>query len=271
MNAAPPSIAAPALYPGYRTRYLPAMTRSQIGAIPDRAKAVVVIPTGAVEQHAHHLPVGVDAILGQAWLTAALPHVPADKPIYVGPAVTYGISEEHIGFPGTVSISPKTFHRLLKIIARQIHALGFRTMAVLNTHGGNSPTLVATLRGIQAAMNMNACMLAPTWKPPVSEQEATYGFHAGRVETAWMLAVAPHLVHMERARCEYPAQVDEPGELRPENAPATFSWISADISKSGVMGDATAARVDEGQTWFQSGARSLAERMIALADAVSTQ
>lgn len=256
-------------HPIYRGRYLPAMTRTQIEALPGRASAVVIIPTGSIEQHGPHLPVGVDAILGQAWLAAALPHVPAHVPVYVGPAITYGISEEHLGFPGTVTITPWLFHRLLLGLARQIHALGFRTLAVLNTHGGNSPTLVATLREIQTAVGLHACMIASGWKPPVSEQEATYGFHAGRVETAWMLALAPHLVHMDRATCEYPAKLDDPGELRPENAPATFSWISADVSKSGVMGDATAARADEGAAWFEAGARALAQRIVELAAAVA--
>jgi creatinine amidohydrolase len=251
-------------FPTYRARYLPAMTRSQLDALPGKASSLVIIPTGAVEQHGPHLPVGVDSILGQAWLDAALPLVPAAMPVYVGPAITYGKSNEHVGFPGTIAISARSLHRLLKVIARQLHALGFRTMAVLNTHGGNSAVLVSTLREIQTETGLNAGMLSWTWKPPITPQEATYGFHAGHWETALMLAAAPHLVHLDRAVCEFPAQLDDPGELRPEDAPATFSWISADISKSGVMGDATKATAADGRAWFALATQALADRIVDL-------
>lgn len=256
-------------FPSYRARYLPAMTRSQLEALPGKASALVIIPTGAVEQHGPHLPVGVDSILGQAWLDAALSLVPASVPVYVGPAITYGKSNEHAGFPGTVAISARSLHRLLKLIARQLHALGFRTLAVLNTHGGNSAVLVSTLREIQTELGLNAGMLSWTWKPPIAPLEATYGFHAGHWETALMLAVAPQLVQLDRAVGEFPARLDDPGELRPENAPATFSWISADISKSGVMGDATKATAADGRAWFATAARALADQMVALAEKVA--
>ncbi|MGH8019082.1 MAG: creatininase family protein, partial [Opitutaceae bacterium] len=189
--------------------------------------------------------------------------------VYIAPPITYGISDEHVGFPGTVTISARIFHRLLVNMARQLKAIGFRTVAVLNTHGGNSATLAATLREIQSALDMNTCMIAPTWKPPVLAQEAAFGFHAGQIETAWMLAIAPHLVHQDRARSEFPARLDDPGSLRPENAPATFSWATADVSRSGIMGDATAANVVDGREWFDAGAHSLAGQIIKLAEAVA--
>jgi creatinine amidohydrolase len=263
------SATRPLPFPAYRQRYLPAMTRAQIDALPGKSSAVVIIPTGAIEQHGPHLPVGVDSILGQAWLGAALPLVPARSPVYVGPAITCGKSNEHIGFPGTVAISARSLHRLLKTIARQLHAFGFRTLAVLNTHGGNSAVLVPTLREIQTDLGLNAGMLSWTWKPPVSEQEATYGFHAGQWETSLMLAVAPHLVRMQRAVCEYPARLDDPGELRPEDAPATFSWISADLSRTGVMGDATKANAQDGAAWFTAAAAALASQIVNLAGKVA--
>ena len=42
-----------------------------------------------------------------------------------------------------------------------------------------------------------------------------FGFHAGELETAWMLAVAGQHVDMALARCEFPARLDAPGQLRP--------------------------------------------------------
>jgi creatinine amidohydrolase len=55
-------------FPSYRERYLPAMTPRQIAALPDKAWAPVILTTGAIEQHGPHLPVAVDALMGQAWI-----------------------------------------------------------------------------------------------------------------------------------------------------------------------------------------------------------
>ncbi|HOG92453.1 MAG TPA: creatininase family protein, partial [Opitutaceae bacterium] len=70
---------------------------------------------------------------------------------------------------------------------------------------------------------------------------------------------------MDRAVCEYPARLDDSGKLRPERAPATFAWITEDISQSGVMGDATTATLEKGQFWLRESARRLADRIIAIA------
>ena len=147
---APRHAEAPTVWPPvYRSRYLPALTRAELAALPDKEQALVLIPTGAIEQHGYHLPVGVDSIMGQAWLTHALPLLPADAPVYVAPPITYGKSNEHIGFPGTVFTSALILRRLLLALARQLRALGFRHVALVNTHGGNSAVNTYTLREIQ--------------------------------------------------------------------------------------------------------------------------
>lgn len=260
---APRHAGAPTVWPPvYRPRYLPAMSQAALAAIPDKAGALVLVPTGAIEQHGYHLPVGVDSIMGQAWLTHTLPLLPADTPVYVAPPIYYAKSNEHLGFPGTVFTSARVLRRLLLALARQLHALGFRRLALLNTHGGNSAVNTYTLREIQESLDLQAGSISATNALPLSPLELTYGFHANHWETAAMRAVATPLVHMDRAVCEYPARLDDPGEMRPENAPAIFSWISSDLSTSGVMGDATAATEEQGQAWFAASCASLADNIM---------
>ena len=254
----------PTLWPSYRSRYLPSLTRDELEALPDKDRAFVIIPTGSVEQHGPHLPVGVDAILGQAWLEAALPLLPPTLPIWVAPPLTYGKSNEHVGFPGTLSVSGRSLRRLLMALASQLKALGFRQLGILNTHGGNSAVLVYTLREIQTQLGLRAGMIGQPYRPELSPQEAQYGFHAGEWETGLMMAAAGDLVRPECAVCEWPVREDDSGELRPENAPAIFSWITSDISRSGVMGDATAATPEKGRLWLTEGARALAARIADL-------
>jgi creatinine amidohydrolase len=252
-------------FPGYRDRYLPGMTPRQIAALPDKAWAPVIITTGAIEQHGPHLPVAVDALMGQVWLTRALPLLPPGASCYVAPPITIGKSNEHTGFPGTLFISKDTLRAQLLAIARQVHAWGFRQIAVLNTHGGNTAVTGYTLREIRAQFGLHCSQLAPMFEMGLSAQEKAYGFHANTAETAWLLAAAPQYVNMADAVCEYAGKVDDPGELRPERAPATMAWVTADLSKSGIMGDAPAATPELGAAWLKQGAESYAAAIADLA------
>ena len=77
-------------FPRYRSRYLPALTASQIAALPDKAWAPVVIATGAIEQHGPHLPVAVDSFLGQVGVTRAAERLGPEVSFYVAPPITIG-------------------------------------------------------------------------------------------------------------------------------------------------------------------------------------
>jgi creatinine amidohydrolase len=226
------------------------MTARQIAALPDKDRALVLVATGAIEQHGPHLPVAVDSLLAQVWLERGLPLLPHDVSCYVAPPITIGKSNEHTGFPGTLFISKDTLRAQFFTIARQIHAWGFRNLAVLNTHGGNSAVTAYTLREIQAALGLRCGVLAAKVDLGLPLQETTFGYHANTAETGWLLALAPHYVDMSAAVCEYSGALSDPGELRPERAPATMAWVSSDLSRSGIMGDATAATSELGETWL---------------------
>jgi creatinine amidohydrolase len=245
-------------FPSYRQRYLPAMTLRRIAALPDKAWAPVILATGAIEQHGPHLPVAVDALMGQVWLSLALARLRAGVSCYVAPPITIGKSNEHTGFPGTLMISRDTLRSQILAVARQVHAWGFRSLAVINTHGGNVPVLVPTLREIRSLYGMRAAILQSKPIPEISAQEATFGIHAGEVETSWIMAAAPQHTDPSKAVCEYPAHIGDPGEVRPVAAPALVAWVSRDVSKSGIMGDATAATAAKGEQWLERGAEAYA-------------
>jgi len=247
--------------PPYRARYLAAMTPAQIAALPDKAWAPVIVNTGAIEQHGRHLPVAVDSLLGQAWITLLLEHLSPGASCYVAPAITVGKSNEHTGFPGTLMISKGTLRQLLLTLARQVHAWGFKSLLILNTHGGNIAVVQYTLREIKATLGLRAETVGSKVELDMSLQEKRFGYHANESETALLLALAPHTVKMELAVCEYSGRVDDPGELRPEQGIATRSWVSQDLSKSGVMGDATLGTAEKGQRWFEASTLGLAKEI----------
>jgi creatinine amidohydrolase len=252
------------IFPPYRDRYLPAMTHRRIAALPDKAWAPVILATGAIEQHGPHLPVAVDALMGQVWLSLALARLPAGASCYVSPPITIGKSNEHTGFPGTLMISRDTLRSQILAVARQIHAWGFRSLAVINTHGGNVPVLVPTLREIRSLYGMRAGLLQSRPVPDLTLQEATFGIHAGEVETSWVMEAAGQFTDPSKAVCEYPARVGDPGEVRPVAAPALEAWASKDVSRSGVMGDAAAATALKGRGWLELGAAGYADAIAEL-------
>jgi creatinine amidohydrolase len=245
-------------FPSCRDRYLPAMTLRRIRALPDKPWAPVILATGAIEQHGPHLPLAVDALMGQVWLSLALARLPAGASCYVAPPITIGKSNEHTGFPGTLMISRETLRSQILAVARQSAAWGFRALAVINTHGGNVPVLVPTLREIRALYGLRAGILQASPVSDIPAQEAAFGIHAGEVETSWVLAAAARFTDPSRAVCEFPARIGDPGEVRPAASPAIVAWASRDVSKSGVMGDATAATAEKGERWLDQGASSLA-------------
>lgn len=249
----------------FGARTLSAMNIDALKSAAVRPGSIAIIPTAAIEQHGPHLPVGVDAIIGQGLLARALDLLPAACPVSVAPPLLVGKSTEHSDFPGTLSLSAATFSALVRAQVEQLQRLGFQRIAIWNTHGGNSAVLVPLIRELQSAPGLHIGMLQHGFKPHQSPQEAAYGFHAGEWETALMLALAPALVRRARAICHYPAQLDDAGELRPTGSALTFGWSTRDIAPNGVIGDATLATTDQGESWVASTAQALAERIAALA------
>ena len=70
----------------------------------DMGEIVAILPVGAVEQHGPHLPVRVDAAINAGILARAVALMPPDLPALVMPALPVGKSNEHLAFPGTLSL-----------------------------------------------------------------------------------------------------------------------------------------------------------------------
>ena len=85
----------------------------QVDALP-RDSTLLVLPTAAIEQHGHHLPLATDTLINNLLLGHAFEKLPADLPVYALPPVHYGKSNEHIGFAGTLSVSAATFMAVLR-------------------------------------------------------------------------------------------------------------------------------------------------------------
>jgi creatinine amidohydrolase len=88
----------------------------------------------------------------------------------------------------------------------------------------------------------------------LTPQEQAYGIHAGDAETSIMLSLLPEQVHMDKAVKEYPQGLPEDSLLDMEGK-LPFAWLTKELSKSGVMGDATVATKEKGDRILESLAR----------------
>ncbi|NBB80699.1 MAG: creatininase family protein [Verrucomicrobia bacterium] len=248
-------------WPSYRNRYLPAFCQAGIEAIPNKASALVIVPTGAIEQHGPQLPVGVDALLGQIYLDLALPRLAAEDPVYVAPPIQAAKSNEHDGFPGTLILHRDSLRQLILAAGRQIAEWGFRRVAVLNTHGGNISVVKSTLRELGLEQGLKVEVLSFPYEADLPEREKLYGIHANEMESSLMYATTPDMVDIAAATCCWIGSLDDPKILKPEFAPATYAWKTLDVSSSGVAGDATVATAEKGRLWADRAGEALAQRL----------
>lgn len=242
------------------------LTWKQVEAIP-KEDALLVLPTAAIEQHGHHLPLATDTLINNLLLGKALEKLPPEAPIYALPPVCYGKSNEHLGFAGTLSVSSSTFLAVGRDLGSSVAASGFNKLVLYNTHGGNSSLVDVLARDLRAEFGLQTfCLFGSAGADfsGLSAQEKTYGFHAGEVETSLLLSATPELVHLDEYTANYIAQLDAPALLLPENAPATFAWLTRDIAASGVLGDPRPASAEKGRLWIEEAAHKIAAALTAM-------
>ncbi|MBL8837383.1 MAG: creatininase family protein [Alphaproteobacteria bacterium] len=233
-------------------------------ADPEIARWIAVLPVAAVEQHGPHLPLSVDATINEGILARALDLVDSAVPVTVLPAQVVGKSNEHLGFPGTLSISAETAIRLWTEIAECVARTGVRKLVLLNSHGGQPQIvdIVATdLRvrlGLLAVAANSYALADPADLFPA--EELRHGIHAGAIETSMIMALRPDDVRRERLdnfRSLRETMARDFTVLRPGGR-VGFAWATQDLNADGACGDARMADADKGRTLLERSARALA-------------
>lgn len=160
--------------------------------------AVVILPVGSIEQHGPHLPTMTDTRLGHEVALRAARKVAGRRPIVVTPVLWSGLSEHHMPFGGTLTISPETFRGLLDDLITALTRQGFRDILISNSHGGN----IIALQQICDALSVTspATLVLTTYPMEAGAQikellEDQNGVqHACEAETAMMMACEGELV-----------------------------------------------------------------------------
>jgi creatinine amidohydrolase len=238
-------------------RYFPYLTWKEIEQMPNKENVVIIQPIGAIEQHGLHLPLAVDSAISLGVLGKALEQLEPTIPAYALPCLYYGKSNEHWGFPGTITLSATTLLAVIKEMAISIYRSGFRKLVLMNSHGGQPQIMEIAARDIHQEHPDFAVFPLFTWRVPhivgdlLTKQEQEYGIHAGDAETSLMLSLLPKQVQMSLAIKEYPQDLPVDSLLDMEGK-LPFAWLTKELSQSGVMGDATVATKEKGDRILQS-------------------
>ena len=109
---------------------------------------VVLIPTGAVEQHGPHLPLATDTLLA----TAAAEDIEAQLPdvTLLTPTLWLGASLHHMPFAGTLSHSFAGYDEALKRVILSLAEHRFIKFMTINGHGGNCDSNSVAMRDLKS-------------------------------------------------------------------------------------------------------------------------
>lgn len=160
----------------------------------------VILPLGATEQHGRHLGLGTDFIEAEAIARGA-----GERTLVaVAPVLAYGMSYPQLAFPGTFSLRPTTLIAVLEDLFRSLFRHGFRRVLVVNGHGGNTAALASALHMVSNDLVGLEAKTFEWWTDAEAYRVVTetlgpqIGSHASPGETAFMLAVRPGAVKMNR-------------------------------------------------------------------------
>jgi creatinine amidohydrolase len=177
------------------------LTTEDFRSVP--TDTVAIQPTAAIEQHGPHLPVSVDTVINEGVVGRALALAPPDLPVLALPTLCVGKSDEHVHFPGTLTLDDRTLLEHWTHVGRSVARAGVRRLMILNSHGGQMQVIEVLARRLRIACGMFA--VAAHWprliqpNPRIAPTEECHGLHGGQIEAAMMLHLAPHLVRMEHA------------------------------------------------------------------------
>ncbi len=231
----------------------------------DTSRWIAVLPLAATEQHGPHLPLGVDSFIADAYLARARDLIPAELPVTFLPVWRIGQSDEHVAFPGTLTLSAATVIRAWTEIGESVARAGVRKLVLITSHGGNVSAMEIVARDLRVRLGMLAVIVG--WhrfgypEGAFDAQERRHGIHGGDIETSLMLAGRRDTVRMEQAEAAVPATVGMAQEFRWLGAfrPAGFGWMTQDLHASGTVGDASRATQQKGEAALAHGAKGFVE------------
>ncbi len=158
-----------------------------------------VLPIGAAcKEHGRHLPMNTDMRQAERIIDELI----AQMECVVWPVVGYGYYPVFVDYPGSVSLSERTFIELIGAIADGIELAGASRVILINTGISTIPPLekVISERNDPEIYQLVNVYAGPSFAGEVDlVEEQEWGGHADEIETSIMLAIDESLVDLNLA------------------------------------------------------------------------
>ncbi len=233
-------------------RLIERLTWTEVEAALARGWRRCVICTASTEQHGPHLPEATDALIGEALATGLAERL---GDALVAPVIRPACSEHHMGFPGSLTITPELLIGLLEAYLASLRRHGFERFVVFSSHGGNYPILA---RWQRERPHPDTTVLTDVGLFQAGFEAIrrfgrndSAGPHAEVLETSMMLHLHPEQVHMERAETGFTGELGLEGLLE--------RGMRA-VSANGIIGDPVGATAEMGRAVLEA----ISERLYAM-------
>jgi len=205
------------------------------------AGAAAILPIGAgAKQHGLHMAMATDQVFAEYFSRALAERIDA----LIWPTLTYGFYPAFVAYAGSVSLSNRSFQAVVTEIANSLSGFGARRVLILDTGLSTIAPVDAAIRASRepALIRHLKVFAGQRFEATVRTlKQQSYGSHADEMETSLMLAIAPELVDMARAKASpVSPEGPSPGPLSPDD-PSLPNY-----SPSGSFGDPTLASAEKG-------------------------
>jgi creatinine amidohydrolase len=156
----------------------------------------VIVPFGSVEYHGHHLPLGTDGILAEAFAM----EVSNRCVLPIAPTLHYGPCLNLRDHPGTISIRLSVYQDFVFHILSELARGGFKKLFLFSGHAEESQLISlreASERLIQGSSGVRVHIYSTYHLcRQLAPSTNTTDLHAGELETSLLMYAAPHLVNL---------------------------------------------------------------------------
>ena len=239
---------SPALAQRPDTVFLEELTWTEVREAIDSGTTTVIVPTAGTEQNGPHMVLGkhkyrmnagaerIARELGDALVAPVMTYVPEGEIEPPG---------GHMRYAGTISIPSEVFKKVLEYTARSLRAHGFSHIVFIGDSGPNQEPMAEVAEALNGEWTEETTRVLyvsewysatdfTDWLLESGETQEAIGFHAGLLDTALLLAVAPEHVRFDRVAVGQGVDVDGvSGD--PTRATADMGQIGMDMSHEAAV------------------------------------